>query len=84
MVRYTQVQELVGNHEILETWLPIGQIISQTNDAGGRAGTPFPFHVLYADDSWLSFQLVRPVLHPLTQPLAPSLMTHWVHRRVGY
>jgi hypothetical protein len=76
------MEKLVHYDEILEFHRLAREVISQGDYAGGRAGTPLTRHTLHADNPRLGFQPLRPVSHPLTKLLAPSVRRlHQIRRR---
>jgi hypothetical protein len=51
---HSEMQQFVGDDEILKTGVLFNQILGKGNDAGRRTGAPFAGHPLYADHSSLN------------------------------
>src|SRR5215472_4493203 len=68
--RDAEMEQFVGDDEILKTWVLFDQVLGEGDDAGRRAGTPFAGHPLDADNSRLGMQTLRPVLNLSTELLA--------------
>ena len=60
VIWHPHVQELMSDHEVLESMVFVNEIARQGDDAFRRAGTPLVPHLLNANHAWIHAELDRP------------------------